>query len=591
MIVQGAALRVGDDVDTDIIYPGKYIGLVDPADQAKHVFETLGEDMPERVRRHPILVAGENLGMGSSREHAVTALLGAGVRLVIAASFARIFYRNAINNGLPVIVSPQIAAAVEDGAKIEVDLARGIARVAGRDIAFASLPSALSAIIERGGLWSGEIPPPSPAQARTMERVAAPKPQTLAEQIFSRGAGRAVYAGELIEAVPDRTFCLDDGVGIILRTFREHGVEALAAPQKIAIFFDHYAPADNALHANLQRMGREFAAKYGIERVYDVGVGISHQVAIETGLVRPGELVINMDSHTITLGAVGAMGMGIGGAEMAYAFATGSLWFRVPETIRIVLRGRLAAPAAAKDAVLTLLGELSARGATYAAIEYHGPALAHLSVPERMTLCNMGIEMGAKAAMVPADAVTRAHYAALGIELGETLAPDEGASYARTIELDLDAVEPMVARPHRVDNVAPASSVAGVAINQAFLGTCTNGRYEDLAIAADIVRGKQLAPGVRMIVTPASRAVYRRALRDGVIETLVDAGCTVTTPGCGACAGMHQGILGDGEVCIASSSRNFHGRMGNRESFVYLGSPATVAASALAGVIADPRGR
>jgi homoaconitase/3-isopropylmalate dehydratase large subunit len=185
--------------------------------------------------------------------------------------------------------------------------------------------------------------------------------------------------------------------------------------------------------------------------------------------------------------------------------------------------------------------------------------------------------------------VTRAHYAALGIELGETLAPDPEAVYARTVELDLDAVAPMVARPHRVDNVAPAAAVTGVAINQAFLGTCTNGRFEDLEVAAGVLRGKHLAPGVRMIVTPASRAVYRRALAEGVIETLVDAGCTVTTPGCGACAGMHQGILGDGEVCIASSSRNFHGRMGNRESFVYLGSPATVAASALAGVIVDPR--
>lgn len=589
MIVRGAALKVGDDVDTDIIYPGKYIGLVDPADQAKHVFETLGDDMPEKVRRHPILVAGENLGSGSSREHAVTALRGAGVRLVIAASFARIFYRNAINNGLPLIVSPEIAAAVHDGAELEVDLSQGTARVGDRTFSFPSLPPALQAIVERGGLWSGTIPPPAASLERPMQRVPASRPQTLAEQIFSRAAGREVYGGELVDAVPDRTFCLDDGVGIILRTFREHGVETLAAPEKIAIFFDHYAPADNALHANLQRMGREFALRHGIRDLYDVGTGISHQIAIESGLVRPGELVINMDSHTITLGAVGAMGMGIGGAEMAYAYATGSLWFRVPETLRIVLRGRLRPPAAAKDVVLTLLGQIGARGATYAAIEYHGPGLEHLSIPERMTLCNMGIEMGAKAAMVPADDVTRAHYAALGIELGETLAPDPDAAYTQTIELDLDAVEPMIARPHRVDNVAPAASAQTIAINQAFLGTCTNGRFEDLAVAAEVLRGKHIAPGVRMVVTPASREVYKRALREGVIETLVDAGCTVTTPGCGACAGMHQGTLGDGEVCIASSSRNFLGRMGNRNAFVYLGSPATVAASALAGVIVDPR--
>ncbi len=412
---------------------------------------------------------------------------------------------------------------------------------------------------------------------------------TLAEKIMSRLAGRPAAAGDFLELGPDWTFSLDDGIGLVDRYFRMYGVTRIAAPEKIAVFFDHFAPADTPLHAHVQKLGRELCDRFGITRLHDVGEGISHQIAVETGLVRPGQMVTNTDSHTTTAGGVGAVGCGIGVAEMAYLWTYGKLWFMVPESIRIELTGRLSDGVFAKDAVLALLGMISARGALYASVEYHGSAIAGLSIPERMTLCNMGIEMGAKFAVVPGDEVTRAHYAGLGIDVGEMPQPDPGARYRSAHCLDLSTVEPMVSAPHKVDNVVAATSLRGVRINQAFLGTCTNGRFEDLKAAADILRGRRIARGVRMVVTPASKRVYIQAVREGVVETLIEAGCTVTTPGCGACAGIHQGVLTENEVCVSSSSRNFLGRMGNRGASIYLGSPATVAASALTGEITDPR--
>jgi 3-isopropylmalate dehydratase large subunit len=412
---------------------------------------------------------------------------------------------------------------------------------------------------------------------------------TLAEKIMSRLAGRPLAAGDFVELGPDWTFSLDDGIGLVDRYFNKYGVTRIAAPEKIAVFFDHFAPADTPLHAHVQKLGRELCERYGITRLFDVGEGISHQIAIETGLVRPGQMITNTDSHTTTAGGVGAVGCGIGVAEMAYLWTYGKLWFMVPESVRIELVGSLPEGVAAKDAVLTLLGMLSARGALYASVEYHGSGVASLNIPERMTLCNMGIEMGAKFAVVPGDEVTRAHYAGLGIDVGDMPQPDAGAVYRASHRLDLSSVEPMVSAPHKVDNVVPVQTLKGVKINQAFLGTCTNGRFEDLKVAADILKGRRIARGVRMVVTPASRLVYLRALREGVVETLIEAGCTVTTPGCGACAGIHQGVLTENEVCVSSSSRNFLGRMGNRGALIYLGSPATVAASALTGAITDPR--
>jgi homoaconitate hydratase family protein len=413
--------------------------------------------------------------------------------------------------------------------------------------------------------------------------------QTLAEKVMSRLAGRAVHAGEFVELQPDWTFSLDDGIGLVDRYFRKYDVTKIADPERIAIFYDHFAPADTPQHAYVQRLGRKLAERFGISRLYDVGEGISHQIAVESGLVRPGQMVTNTDSHTITVGAVGAIGCGIGVAEMAFLWAHGRLWFQVPASMKIELVGELRPGVTAKDLVLWIVKRVTARGAMYNTMEYHGSGLLNLGIPERMTLCNMGVEMGAKFAVVPGDEMTRRHYAGLGIDVGAMVQPDPGATYGSSLSFDLGDVEPMVSAPNKVDNVLGVNEFPNVAIHQAFLGTCTNGRFEDLQIAAQILGGQRVAPGVRMIVTPASRDVYVRALREGVIAALVEAGCTVTTPGCGACAGIHQGVLAADEVCISSSSRNFLGRMGNRDASIYLASPATVAASALRGRITDPR--
>jgi 3-isopropylmalate dehydratase large subunit len=413
---------------------------------------------------------------------------------------------------------------------------------------------------------------------------------TLAEKILSRAAGKPVTAGQYVEVSPDWCFTVDDTIGLIIKYHREVGVQRLAAPQRIGMFFDHFAPADSREHASDQSAGRAYAREHGITHCFEVGQGISHQVCVERGLVRPGQLVFNSDSHTTTLGAVSCFGTGLGAAETAYVWAAGRIWLRVPPTIRVTLTGRLQPRVAAKDACLALLRAHGSRVATYRAIEFHGEAAAALDMASRLTLCNMGVEMGAKAAMFPTDAVTAAHFADLNISIDpEVGRPGPGAVYERELTLDLSTVEPLAARPHTVDNVGELLELQGVAINQAFLGSCTNGRLEDLRAAADILRGRHVAPGVRLIVTPASAQVLSVALREGIIEVLTAAGATVTTPGCGACAGLHSGVLGDGEVCISSSSRNFRGRMGNPNAFVYLASPATVAASAVVGRIVDPR--
>lgn len=606
MRVTGSAVVLGDDVDTDTIFPGRYLAVLRPEDQARHLFEPLGEALRQRVVDGGVIVAGWNFGCGSSREHAVTAMIGAGVRLVVARSFSRIFFRNAVNNGLAVVVDPAIVDAVRDGSAVSADLAQGRAQVDEATLSFTPLPPDVLRILAAGGLWAamasgaqtGSAPtaptaPAAPAGPGSMDSASIDpaRRETLVEKIFGRLAGRPVRAGELVDIAPDWTFALDDGIGLIDQNFKRYGVERLAHPGKIALFFDHYAPADTPLHAHVQRVGRRLFERFGLprERLFEVGEGISHQVAVERGFVRPGHLVTNMDSHTLTIGAIGAIGCGIGGAEMAYLWAHGRLWFRVPQSLRIELAGRLPSGTSAKDLVLSILRRLTARGAIYGSIEYHGDALAHLSIAERMTLCNMGIEMGAKFAVVPGDAVTRAHFADRGIDVGEMPQPDPGATYAECHRFDLAEVEPFVSAPGRVDDVHPVSVHAGQRIDQAFIGTCTNGRLDDLRQAAQVLAGRRIASHVRLVVTPASREVYRQAIEQGVLQVLMDAGATVTTPGCGACAGMHQGVLAEDEVCISSSSRNFLGRMGHRDARVFLGSPATVAASALVGAIADPR--
>ena len=412
---------------------------------------------------------------------------------------------------------------------------------------------------------------------------------TMAERILGRAAGHDVRAGVYVEVSPDQCFTVDDTIGQVIKYHADAGIDRVMHPERLGIFCDHYAPADTREHASDHAAGRAFARERGISRFFEVGQGISHQIMLDQGIARPGQLVFNSDSHTTTIGALGCFGTGLGAAETAYVWATGTIWLKVPPTIRIELVGRIPAGASAKDACLALLRDHGPRLATYRAIEFHGAAVATLDLASRATLCNMGVELGAKAAMFPADAVTAAHFAGLGIPIDlEAGRPNDGAVYERTVTLDLSALEPLVARPHAVDNVVAVGAAGRVRINQAFLGSCTNGRIEDLRAAATVLVGQRLADGVRMIVTPASAAVFEMAMNEGLIQVMTRAGCVITTPGCGACAGLHLGVLGDGEVCISSSNRNFQGRMGNPAASIYLASPAVVAASAVAGWITAP---
>ncbi|MCK8517954.1 3-isopropylmalate dehydratase large subunit [Methanoculleus sp. 7T] len=398
---------------------------------------------------------------------------------------------------------------------------------------------------------------------------------TLSERILGAPAG--TYTDREV----DIAFA-HDGTGILAReALREMGVERLPHPERLHLIFDHIVPANTGLTATLQAELRGYARSSGIA-LSDAGGGICHQVMSE-GLVRPGMVVVGADSHTCTLGAFGAFATGVGATDMAEIWASGATWFRVPETIAVRLSGRLSGAAEPKDLALAYVSELGMEGATYRALEFVGDGAAGISMDGRLTLCNMAVETGAKAGMFYADAVTVDYLAEYGLAASPQ-APEE-CCYGRTVDIDLADIVPLVAVPHRVDTVREATEVAGTQIDQVFVGTCTNGRYEDLARFAGIVRGKKVA--VRTLVIPASRTVLRRAIAAGVLADIVEAGCMVATPGCGPCLGAHAGVLGEGEVCLSTANRNFKNRMGVGGE-VYLSSVATAAASALAGEIAVP---
>ena len=388
-------------------------------------------------------------------------------------------------------------------------------------------------------------------------------------------------AGAYVDREVDIAFA-HDGTGVLTReALREMGVEQLPHPERLRLVFDHIVPANTGTTATLQAELRGYARASGID-LSDAGGGICHQVMSE-GVVRPGMVVVGADSHTCTLGALGAFATGVGATDMAAIWASGATWFRVPETIAVNLTGRLDGPAEAKDVALAYVAKLGMEGATYRALEFVGDGAPGISMDGRLTLCNMAVETGAKAGMFYADAVAVRHLAEHGVAASPQAV--EESRYEQEIEIDLAGIVPLVAVPHRVDTVREAEEVAGTEIDQVFVGTCTNGRYEDLARFARIVRGKQVA--VRTLVVPASRAVLLRAIATGVLADIVGAGCMVAPPGCGPCLGAHEGVMGEGEVCLSTANRNFRNRMGVGAE-IYLSSVATAAASALAGVIAVP---
>lgn len=407
--------------------------------------------------------------------------------------------------------------------------------------------------------------------------------QTLAQQILSQKAGKPVLPGDLVVVEPDVVMSHDSLSPSIIKIMREElGVAHVHHPEQLVIVLDHVSPASTVGTANAQREVRQFAAEQGI-RLYDVGRGICHQVLVEEQIARPGRLIMGADSHTTSYGSVGAFGSGMGSTDVALIWATGKTWLRVPETIRILVHGQLRHGVDPKDLALKIGQRLTIAGANYMAVEYHG--LDWMDLPGRQTLASMAVEVGAKAGMVIPTGSAAADW-----DVPDWLGVQPDAVYASTVEIDLDTLEPQVAIPHAVDQVVDLSRVQGTRVDMVFIGTCTNGRYEDLAEAANILRGRHVDAGVRLIITPASNRELVRAAADDTLTTLVEAGAILTAPGCGPCMGRHQGVLGDDEVCLSTGNRNFKGRMGAPTSKIYLASPAVAAATAIRGVISDPRG-
>jgi 3-isopropylmalate/(R)-2-methylmalate dehydratase large subunit len=412
--------------------------------------------------------------------------------------------------------------------------------------------------------------------------------KTIAEKIFSAHSGTDARAGDIVVADVDFVMGQDGTTPLAIRALENMGVDRVFDPTKVAVVMDHSSPSPIEGVSALHTMMREFGKKTGA-KVYDVGCGVCHQLIPEAGHVVPGDLMVGCDSHTCTYGAVNVFSTGVGSTDGAAAMASGKLWFKVPDTMKVTYTGELQPGVFSKDLILALAGQIGVDGATYMALEFHGPVIDALSVDARMTISNMAIEVGAKAGLMRADEKTLTWYEGRGERTPAPVDPDPDAVYAEELVLDASAIGPQIARPHAVDNVAPIEEVAGTPIAQGYLGTCTNGRLEDLGIAADILRGRKVHPDVRFIVAPASKQIFLDAMEAGYVRDLVEAGAVFVTPGCGPCVGTHNGVPSDGENVISTANRNFKGRMGNSNAFIYLGSPATVAASMIEGKIADPR--
>ncbi|MEB3787899.1 MAG: 3-isopropylmalate dehydratase large subunit [Desulfurococcales archaeon] len=412
--------------------------------------------------------------------------------------------------------------------------------------------------------------------------------RTLTLKMLESRLGRSVETGEIIVAPVDLVYMHDGTFPLALQTLREAGLEDEPwDPGRVLLFIDHAAPAPTVAAATVHLSMRRWARKRGV-RLYDVGSGISHQVVAEEAHARPGMIVVGADSHTITVGALAALATGVGSTDAALAMVTGRIWLRVPDQVKVGFYGELGELATGKDVALQILSEAGGDGMLYKSIEFQGSGLKALDVSDRLTIANMAVEMGAKYGLFPSDNVLRAWLAERGIE-APLLEPDPGAWYSDEMSVDLSRVEPMVAEPPGPYNARPVSEFEGIEVDQVFIGSCTNGRYEDLVQAARILKGRRVRDGVRCIAVPASRRVYKRLLDEGIIGILSEAGCTVSHSTCGPCLGAHFGLLGPGEVAVSTSNRNFPGRMGHKESLVYLASPYTAAAAAVTGELTDPR--
>ena len=412
--------------------------------------------------------------------------------------------------------------------------------------------------------------------------------KTIAEKILSRKAQVDAYAGDIVVSSVDLAFVQDTTGPLAVNEFNKGGFKSVANREKTLLFLDHAAPSPNRQLSTDHMLLRKFAVETGAV-LSDVGEGVCHQITAES-IAKPWDVIIGSDSHTVTAGGLGAFATGMGSSDVAVAFALGKTWFRVPESIQVTVNGAFQKGVYAKDLILHLIGMIGADGATYQSLEFGGGTVSKMSISDRLTIANMAVEAGAKVGLFAADDITKEYLIKQG-RGGDysPLAADSDASYEKRIDIDASIIEPTVSKPHTVDNTATAKELKGTKIQQVFIGTCTNGRLEDFAVAAAILKDKKRHPQTRLIIAPASKKVLLQSIKSGYIQTFIEAGAIILPPGCAACLGLHQGVLGDGEACLSTANRNFKGRMGNPEAFIYLASPATAAVSAISGEITDPR--
>jgi 3-isopropylmalate/(R)-2-methylmalate dehydratase large subunit len=412
--------------------------------------------------------------------------------------------------------------------------------------------------------------------------------KTIAEKILSNHSGRDLKASDYALCKVDFCFGQDGTSALIVDALKKIGAKKLKAASRFCMVIDHSAPSPNIGVSAIHKKMRKFADDYKL-KLYDIGCGVCHQVVLESGNVMPADLVAGADSHTCTYGAIGALATGFGSTDLAITLASGKNWFKVPESIKIIADGKLKKGVFSKDLILHIIGRLTADGATYQSAEFYGSTIRSLSMDARLTISNMAVEMGAKCGIIPADKKTLNWIRRFTKKPPMPVYADKDAKYLDVMYIDAKKIKPKIAKPHQVDNVSDVDELEGKPIDQAFIGTCTNGRLEDLKIEADILKGKKIEPHVRFIVAAASQSIFIQAMQKGIIKSLIESGANVVTPGCGPCVGTHNGVPSDGEVVISTANRNFKGRMGNPNAYIYLASPATVAASALRGKVTDPR--
>lgn len=580
----GRIFKFDKDVDTDQIIASQYLLFPTIDEMKSHTFESLDSDFASAVKPGDFVVADDNFGCGSSREQAPSVLKALGVKAVIAKSFARIFYRNAINIGLPVIVCKELHDEVNSGDECELSLEDGIITVNGKTYTCTKLPAKMQAILNQGGLIASLNDEAEESESAAVTAGEAKHGMTIAEKIIARAAGLSqVKAGDIATVTLDRLMSNDGTTHLTIGMYEKLKNPHIADKDKLVWIVDHNIPSDSPKTAASQKKMRDFAKANDI-KFYE-GEGVCHQVMMENHVV-PGELIFGADSHTCAYGALGAFGTGVGCTDYLYAMVTGTSWVMVPGTLRFNLKGKLNDGVYARDLILSIIGKIGANGANYKAMEFAGEGLHSLSMADRISICNLCVEAGAKTALMEVDDVAMDYLKEHGREPKACFTSDDDAEFEQVYDIDLSTIQPIVAKPHFVDNVVPAKESLGVKIDEAFLGSCNNGRIEDLRVGAAIIKGKKVAPKVRFLVVPASRSVYLQAMKEGLLDIFMDAGAIVMNPNCSVCWGSCQGVIGEGETLISTGTRNFKGRAGHKDSFVYLASAATVTASAIKGEIA-----